>query len=221
MNATNRLARPSSLAKVMLVLAMAIAGCTASSPPKGAVAPVEPISATARDPLADQRAFFENLRALCGQTFGGRTILAPVTDRTFEPARLYMVVKDCEGDEIRIPFIVGEDASRTWVFQMRKDGLRFFHEHMRPDGTEHERSGFGGDATQDGSPVFQSFPDFEAKADTLLSERRIWRLRLDTDHGLFVYHLDRGNLPLYRLAFHMGTASPPFERTLDATGPPN
>jgi hypothetical protein len=212
MNATNRLARSSTLTKVTLVLAMAIAGCTATSPPNGAVAPVVPIAATARDPLADQRAFFENLRALCGQTFGGRTILAPVTDRTFEPARLYMVVKDCEGDEIRIPFIVGKDASRTWVFQMRKDGLKFFHEHLRPDGTEYELSGFGGHATEDGSPVFQSFPDFGATVDTPVAERRIWRLRLDTDHRLFVYYLDRGGLPLYRLAFHMGTASPPLER---------
>jgi len=161
-----------------------------------------------RTGLAAQRAFFENLRALCGQTFGGRTIFAPVTDRTFEPARLYMVVKDCDGDEIRIPFIVGEDASRTWVFQMRKDSLKFFHEHLRPDGTAHEPSGFGGNATADGSPVFQSFPDFDATADTPPAERRVWRLRLDTEHKLFVYYLDRGGLPRYRLVFHMGPASP-------------
>ncbi len=125
MNATYRLARSVTLANVALVLAIATSGCTATAPPKAAVAPAEPVSAAALDPLANQRAFFENLRALCGQTFGGRTILAPVTDRTYEPARLYMVVKDCAGDEIRIPFIVGEDASRTWVFQMRKDGLKF------------------------------------------------------------------------------------------------
>lgn len=212
MNATHRLARSVTLANVALVLAIATSGCTATSPPKAAVAPAEPVSAAALDPLADQRAFFENLRALCGQTFGGRTILAPVTDRTFEPARLYMVVKDCAGDEIRIPFIVGEDASRTWVFQMRKEGLKFFHEHLRPDGTEHEPSGFGGYATGDGSPVFQSFADFSATAGTPLGERRIWRLRLDTDHKLFVYYLDRGGVPAYRLSFHMGPASPPLQQ---------
>jgi hypothetical protein len=212
MKRTNRRARSSALTGVMLMLATGIAGCTEAPPPPGALAPTELASAAKRDPLVDQRAFFENLRALCGRTFGGRTILAPVTDRTFEPARLYMVVEDCEGDEIRVPFIVGEDDSRTWIFQMREQGLRFFHQHLRPDGTEHEVSGFGGHATDDGTPVFQSFPDFSTTAETPPAERRIWRLRLDADHGLFVYYLDRGGLPAYRLVFHIGPASPPLER---------
>lgn len=211
MHATHRLARSVTLANVALVLAIATGGCTATSPVKTAVAPAEPAAAAALDPVANQRAFFENLRALCGQTFGGRTILAPVADKTFEPARLYMVVKDCRADEIRIPFVVGEDASRTWVFQMRKDGLKFFHEHLRPDGTEHQPSGFGGLAIGGGSPVFQSFPDFSATANTPYADRRIWRLRLDKDNGLFVYYLDRGGLPAYRLVFHMGPASPPLK----------
>ncbi|MDQ3040299.1 MAG: hypothetical protein M3R16_10965 [Pseudomonadota bacterium] len=212
MNAIHRLARSITLANVALSLAIATAGCTATSPPKAAARPAEPVAAAALDPLANQRAFFENLRALCGQTFGGRTILAPVRDKTFEPARLYMVVKDCKDDEIRIPFVVDGDASRTWVFQMRKDGLRFFHEHLRPDGTAHEPSGFGGNATMDGTPVFQSFPDFESTADTPVAKLRVWRLRLDTEHKLFVYYLDWAGLPLYRLAFHMGPASPPLPR---------
>lgn len=158
------------------------------------------------------RAFFEHLRALCGQTFGGRTMLAPVADRTFEPARLYMVVEECAGGEIRVPFIVDGDASRTWVFQMRDHGLTFFHEHVRPDGTEYDGSGFGGHASDDGSATFQSFPDFWATETTPPEEYRVWRLRIDHDNDLFVYYLDRGGLPAYRLAFHMGPPSPPLER---------
>jgi hypothetical protein len=211
MKRANRLARSSTLSGVLLMLATGVIGCTAASPAK-APEPIEQVSEAKRDPLADQRAFFENLRSLCGQTFGGRTILAPVTDRVFEPARLYMEVKDCGADVIRIPFIVGDDDSRTWIFHMRAEGLTFFHQHLRPDGSEYEVSGFGGHATEDGSPVFQSFPDFWATADTPLAERRVWRLRLDSDHGLFVYYLDRGGLPLYRLTFHLGPASPPLER---------
>jgi hypothetical protein len=161
---------------------------------------------------ADQRAFFENIRALCGQTFGGRTILAPATDRTFEPARLFMVVEECDGDEIRVPFIVGEDDSRTWVFRMGADGLTFFHEHLRSDGTAHDVSGFGGHAAGEGSPTFQSFPDFWATEDTPPEEHRIWRLRIDRGNDLFVYYLDRGGQPAYRLVFHMGEPSPPLVR---------
>jgi hypothetical protein len=189
-----------------LATAWLLAGCV---PAHTAAARQE---ASPADPRADQRAFFENLRALCGQTFGGRTILAPVVDRTFEPARLYMVVEDCDGDEIRVPFIVGGDDSRTWVFQMREDGLTFFHEHLRPDGTEHDVSGFGGHASDDGSPTFQSFPDFWATAETPPAEHRVWRLRMDHDNDLFVYYLDRGGQPAYRLVFYMGAPSPPLER---------
>jgi hypothetical protein len=160
------------------------------------------------DPAAAQRAFFENLRGFCGQTFGGRTILAPPEDRTFEPARLYMVVAECEADEIRIPFIVGDDPSRTWIFQMRDDGLTFFHRHLRPDGTEYEVSGFGGHASEDGTATFQSFPDFWATDATPAAEHRIWRLRIDEPNRLFVYYLDRGGEPAYRLVFWLGPPSP-------------
>ena len=208
--------RTSALAAATLVLATGIAGCgdspSPAAPPQDAPTAAQPADAIKRDPRADQQAFFENLRALCGRTFGGRTILAPVDDRTFEPARLYMIVDACDGDEIRVPFIVGGDDSRTWVFQMREEGLTFFHEHLRPDGTEHEVSGFGGHASEDGSPVFQSFPDFWATAETPPADHRIWRLRLDADHGLFVYYLDRGGQPAYRLVFHLGPPSPPLER---------
>jgi hypothetical protein len=164
------------------------------------------------DPLEAQRAFFENLRALCGQTFGGRTILAPVEDRTFEPARLYMIVEECEGDELRVPFNVDVDDSRTWIFQLRDERLTFFHRHVRADGTEYEASGFGGHATADGSATFQSFPDFWATEETPAAEHRIWRLRIDAENELFVYYLDRGGQPAYRLVFHMGPPSPPLAR---------
>ncbi len=60
-----------------------------------------------------ERAFFENMAALCNNTYGGRTILAPVQDDTFEPARLYFIMESCEPNEIRMPFVVDGDASRT------------------------------------------------------------------------------------------------------------
>jgi hypothetical protein len=185
--------------KPVMLAALLVAGCAAAKP-------------ESHDPLAAQRAFFENLRTLCGQTFGGRTILAEVTDRTFEPARLFMIVESCDEDEIRVPFIVGDDASRTWIFQWRNDGLTFFHRHLRPDGTEYESSGFGGHASADGTATFQHFPDFRADDDTPPEQHRVWRLRIDAEHDLFMYYLDRGGRPAYRLAFHMGEPSPPLER---------
>jgi hypothetical protein len=157
-----------------------------------------------------QRAFFENMRAMCGQTFGGRTVHAEAHDRTFEPARLFFVVEECSEDELRIPFIVGDDDSRTWILEMGDEGLTFRHEHLRPDGTPHEVSGFGGHATRDGTATFQSFPDFWMTEETPAAERRVWRLAIDREHDLFVYYLDRGGEPAYRLVFHLGPPSPPL-----------
>jgi hypothetical protein len=192
--------RPTFL--LLLLVAVPLWGCT----------PSDPAPQSAATPREAQQAFFQRLGALCGQTFGGRTILAPPTDTIFEPARLYMVGEACGENEIRVRFIVGEDDSRTWVFHLGNDGLAFFHEHLQEDGTEYENSGFGGNASDEGTATFQSFPDFRATAETPPSEHRIWRLRFDEAHDLFVYYLDRGGEPAYRLVFFMGEASPPLLR---------
>jgi hypothetical protein len=186
--------------RFILLLALALAACD----------PAPDTAEAAPDPLEAQAAFFQNMQEMCGQTFGGRTVLAEETDTTFEPARLYFIVEECTEDELRIPFIVGDDDSRTWVLQMGEDGLTFFHEHLQPDGTEYETSGFGGHASDDGSATFQHFPDFRATDETPAEEHRIWRLRIDREHDLFVYYLDRGGEPAYRLVFHLGPPSPPL-----------
>ena len=159
-------------------------------------------------PTPEQRAFFDNIKAKCGQAFGGRTVLAPEGDEVFEPARLYFIVEECTDDELRIPFVVGDDASRTWILRLGDDGLSFIHEHLRDDGSEYEGSGFGGHATTDGSATFQSFEDYWATADTPEAEYRVWRLRMDRERDLFVYYLDRGGEPAYRLVFYLGPPSP-------------
>jgi len=189
----------------ILILAAVPTAAAAQAPGTPAV----PGTPGAAHPASAQRAFFENLRTLCGQTFGGRTVLAEPHDRTFEPARLFVVVAECGDDEIRIPFIVGDDPSRTWVFQLRDGRLSFFHRHVRPDGTEHAVSGFGGHASDDGTATFQSFPDWWATDETPPAERRVWRLRIDEPNNLFVYYLDRGGQPAYRLVFWLGPPSPP------------
>ena len=50
--------------------------------------------------------------------------------------RLVMHVRDCSADEVRIPFWVGEDHSRTWVVTRTETGLRLKHDHRHEDGSE-------------------------------------------------------------------------------------
>jgi hypothetical protein len=199
-------AMPSRCSASLLAVAALSAGLIGGAPRPASAQDVATASRAA------QRAFFENGRALCGQPFGGRTILAEAADTTFEPARLYFVMEQCGTDELRMPFIVGDDDSRTWILRLGDDGLTFTHQHLREDGSEYDNSGFGGHASNDGSASFQSFPDFRATDATPAAERRVWRLRIDREHDLFVYYLDRGGRPAYRLVFHLGAPSPALRR---------
>lgn len=182
------------------MLVVLVAGCNATPGSQ----------AGSNGPTPEQRAFFDNIKAMCGQVFGGRTVLAPEGDEVFEPARLYFIVEECTDNELRIPFVVGEDASRTWILRLGDDGLSFIHEHLRSDGTEYEGSGFGGHANTntEGSATFQSFEDYWTTEDTPAAEYRVWRLRIDRERDLFVYYLDRGGEPAYRLVFYLGPPSP-------------
>jgi hypothetical protein len=159
-----------------------------------------------------QDAFFEALGERCGEEYPGRAIVAPETDDTFHPAYLGMRFAACDENRIRITFLVDEDDSRTWVIERSDEGLLFTHEHVREDGTLYENSGWGGWATGDGSELFQHFPDHRWTPDRgPEDERSVWRLRMDPVNGQFVYYLDRGLTPAYRLVFHTGQS----QRVLD------
>jgi hypothetical protein len=171
------------------------------------------ITACARTPAADaeaqrspQRAFFDAIAARCGEEYPGRAITAPASDDTFRPAFLGMRIASCSDREIRIPFIVDDDESRTWVLTIEGEDLVFTHEHMLEGDTLSSNSGWGGRAVAGtGTALFQHFPDHRWEPDQVpAANRSHWRMRLDPEHGQFVYYLDRGVTPAYRLVFHMG-----------------
>ncbi|HEX8661621.1 MAG TPA: hypothetical protein VF686_07120, partial [Brevundimonas sp.] len=114
--------------------------------------------ATAPAPASPQDAFFTNLKALCGQRFEGRVVTTDAADADFARSRLLMHVRDCSTDEVRIPFWVGENRSRTWVVTRTASGVRLKHDHRHEDGTEDELSQYGGDTTDAGTATRQEFP---------------------------------------------------------------
>jgi hypothetical protein len=155
---------------------------------------------------APQRAFFDRIAERCGDEYPGRAIIAPESDNTFRPAFLGMRIDSCRGDEIRIAFVVDGDESRTWVLTMDGGDLVFTHEHMLEGDTLSSNSGWGGRAQAGtGTASFQHFPDHRWEpGQTPIENRSHWRMRLDPAHGQFVYYLDRGVRPAYRLVFHLG-----------------
>lgn len=156
--------------------------------------------------VSPQQAFFDQMAARCGDEYPGRAVIAPESDPTFRPAFLGMRIESCTETQIRIPFLVDGDESRTWVLTLEDGDLVFTHEHMLEGDTLSSNSGWGGRAEAGtGTALFQHFPDHRWDPERVPQENRShWRMRLDPDHGQFVYYLDRGIVPAYRLVFHMG-----------------
>jgi hypothetical protein len=179
-------------------LALALAACASSS------APASP-----------QDQFFGNLRALCGQSFAGRVVTTDAADANFASQPLVMQVRECSDDEIRVPFLVGENRSRTWVITRTGAGLRLKHDHRHEDGTEDTLTQYGGDTVSEGTAERQEFPadDFSKTLFTQnnipASVANVWAIEV---HGrrTFAYELRRPNRH-FRVEFDLTApvAAPP------------
>jgi hypothetical protein len=165
-------------------------------------------------PQAPADVFFAGLAAHCGQAFAGRVVAnvplpaAGATD-PFAGKALVMHVRGCGANELRIPFHVGEDRSRTWVLTRRDGGLRLKHDHRHADGTPDSVTRYGGDTAAPGSATRQEFPaDAESRAlfeaqGLHASLTNVWALELDERR--FVYELSRPGGRLFRVDFDLTT----------------
>jgi hypothetical protein len=163
-----------------------------------------------------QDIFFSRLTALCGQAFEGRIASPPVeADAAFAGKRLVMHVRGCSADEIRIPFHVGADRSRTWVISRTPAGLRLKHDHRHEDGTEDKLTQYGGDSSSEGGAERQSFPadaftkDMFVRQNLPQSVPNVWALEVHPAR-LFAYELRRPGR-FFRVEFDLTrpVAAPP------------
>lgn len=154
-----------------------------------------------------QDRFFANLTALCGQRFEGKVVTTDAADADFRARRLLMHVRDCSATEIRIPFHVGEDQSRTWVITRTSRGLTLKHDHRNPKGQPDGLHWYGGDTATAGSAVRQEFPvdDFSIElfnaGDATVSTTNVWAVEVNPG-GTYVYELSRPNR-LLRVSFDL------------------
>lgn len=146
-----------------------------------------------------QDAFMTSLNALCGQRFEGRVVTTDAADADFARSRLLMHVRDCSADEVRIPFWVGEDKSRTWVISRNEDGgLTLKHDHRDPEGNPDGLHWYGGDTTSAGTANRQEFPvdDFSIElfnaGNASVSTTNVWAVEVHPGH-IYAYELRRAN----------------------------
>lgn len=161
-------------------VALALTGCVTPSAP----------------PTAQDR-FYERLLSLCGQQLEGRIVSPPVAaDADFAGKRLIAHVRDCSPQEMRIPFSVGEDRSRTWIITRSGTGLRLEHDHRHEDGTEDKVSQYGGDTLAPGTEQRQEFPADAFTKELLIREgnaagaANVWAMETGSPAPL-VYELRR------------------------------
>jgi hypothetical protein len=148
-----------------MLAVLAAASCQGTPAP--AAPPAPPAKA---DP---QQAFWASLGALCGRAFdgvvaadvGGNPAADPFTGQV-----LRMHVRTCSETEIRVPFHVGEDRSRTWVFTRTPAGLRLEHDHRHSNGAADAVTMYGGATVGPGTANEQSFPAGEASRSLFLRE---------------------------------------------------
>jgi hypothetical protein len=138
-----------------------------------------------------QAAFWSALADLCGQAFEGSVREAEPPDTTFAGRTLVMHVRECTEGEIRIPFHVGDDRSRTWVLTRTEAGLRLKHDHRHADGSADALTQYGGHTAEPGGPTRQSFPaDGETAALLPAAATNVWTLEVEPEVR-FVYALRR------------------------------
>ena len=126
---------------------------------KALLAPILLMLAGCATPHPAPRDLFAGLSTLCGKAFAGRIASPPVAaDASFAGKRLVMHVRECSRETIRIPFHVGDDASRTWVVTRTSRGLRLKHDHRHRDGSQDKLTQYGGDSAGTGAGPRVQFP---------------------------------------------------------------
>lgn len=179
--------------------------------------------ATPKDKLATLSPtdeFYQNLSVLCGQSFAGSIVAntpAPAAPDPFEGKTLVMQLQKCDERELRLPFHVGDDHSRTWVITRQGTSLRLKHEHRHADGSPDVVTMYGGDTRDSGSARRQEFP-IDAESATLFQKQgmlaslsNVWAMELEPRKN-FVYELRRPDGRLFRVEFDLTrpVAAPPL-----------
>lgn len=157
-----------------------------------------------------QQEFLARYAAYCGSAYAGHSVLVELgPDSPLEGAELRMILARCTDDEVRIPFYVGDDRSRSWILRQTEQGLHLSHDHRFPDGTEYPANFYGGYATAEGSAAKQFFPaDARTIGERPAREINVWSKEFDLGNQRYYYRLYlRGELR-YEAVFDLSRPLP-------------
>jgi len=152
----------------------------------------------------EQTMFFKRLTQLCGNSYIGETIYPNVPTDPFVGVKLAIDFKQCNDTEIRVPFQVGDDTSRTWIITQTEKGLLLKHDHRHKDGTPDKVTMYGGYADSQGSLNEQSFRADEQTVSLIpAAKTNVWKLSLNKDTNTLTYYLERNSSKRYKAVFDL------------------
>lgn len=135
-------------------------GDTADEAANAAPDDVDPATTVIGEPMEglEQDTFWAHLTKHCGQAFEGRITMRPPTDTLFEGDEVLTVhFRECYDEELRLPFHVQDNRSRTWILRRQDGGLDLRHDHRHRDGTPEEDTMYGGRTFAEGMARVQDF----------------------------------------------------------------
>lgn len=135
--------------------------------------------------------FIGQFAALEGQYFEGEITAGGREGDGFMGNRLLMHVAKVADNELRIPFFVGQDRSRTWIVTTNENGtLKLKHDHRHEDGSPDKITFYGGDAPNYGWDKQQTFPA-DAETCEMIGHacQNVWWMTMDG--STFTYNLRR------------------------------
>ena len=165
----------------------------------------------AKSALSQAEAFWQQLSLHCGMQYQGVMVSDDAVDADFASATMLARFEHCSASEIRVPFWVGDDQSRTWVFTRQGETIEFRHEHRHSDGSFDDVTGYGGFGESTGVNGQLDFPaDEKTKAvfnatGLTVSLTNVWTVESSTEQ--FVYQLKRPNR-FFRVEFGIASGTP-------------
>ncbi len=142
--------------------------------------------------------YMDSLQSLCGQRFEGAMSYPADPKHDFAGKALVAQFASCNSKEVRVPFLVGADRSRTWVITRTADGLYLRHDHRHDDGTPDAQTLYGGPSGATGSALSQSFYADKYTADLIKgAATNVWTISVSADKQTLTYHLERDAKPRF------------------------
>lgn len=151
---------------------------------------------------AATKEFWASLKALQGKAFEGKLVNAPAND-DFAGKKLVMHVLYGDDEKIYVPFNVGDNRSRTWIFTYHNGRIKLKHDHRHEDGSNDEITMYGGMASNSGTASMQVFPADEETLEMLPDAfTNVWWVTLDST--AYAYNLRRmGTDRFFTVAFDL------------------